>query len=69
MLTVDQIQADNCKMKRFICERTDGTRIVLADGVEGGPAWADLYPIWDDDGECDLLIETNEPEWVGLREV
>jgi hypothetical protein len=68
-MTVDQIQADCRRMKRFICERIslDGIRIVLADG-EDGPAWADLLPVWDD-GDCDLLIETNEPEWAGLRVV
>lgn len=65
----DQIDADNRKMKRFIAERLppDGTRIVLADGPDG-EAWADLFPNWDD-GDCDLHIETNAPEWVGLREV
>jgi excisionase family DNA binding protein len=64
------VAADNRRMKRFICGRIpqDGTRIVLADG-EDGPAWADLLPVWDDDGDCDLLIGTNEPEWANLREV
>ena len=68
-MTVNQIQADIRRMKRFICERVpeDG-RIVLADGDEG-PAWADLLPVWDEDGDCDLHIETNEPEFVNLREV
>jgi len=70
MMTVDQVQADRRRMKKFVAERISpaGTRIVLADGEEGGPAWADLWPTWDD-ADCDLLIETNEPEWVDLREV
>src|ERR1051325_1987914 len=69
-LTPDQLQSDRRKMQRFICDRIppDGTRIVLAAGGDG-PAWADLIPLWDADDDCDLLLETNEPEWVGLREV
>jgi hypothetical protein len=57
-------------MKQFICERIspDGIRIVLADGEEGGPVWADLWPVWDED-DCDLVIDTNEPDGFGLREV
>jgi len=70
MLTVNQIQADTRRMERFICERISpgGTRIVLAAGGDG-PAWADLSAFWDDDGDCDLLIETNEPDAFGFREV
>lgn len=69
MLNVDRILADNRRMKNFIGERLPPdttTRIVLADGGDG-PLWADLLPIWDDDGDCDLFIETNEPDAVGLR--
>jgi excisionase family DNA binding protein len=64
------VRADNRRMKRFICERIadDGETIVLADG-EGGPAWVDLFPIRDDDSDCDLLLETNEPDWIDLRAV
>lgn len=40
---------------------------MLADGPEGGAAWAILMPTWDE--ENGLRIETNEPEWVGLAEV
>ena len=71
MLTVDQVLADNRRMKKFICERIapdTSTRIVLADGGDG-PLLADLLPSWDDDGECDLRIEANEPDAVGLRAV
>ena len=70
-MTTDQIQADIRRMERFIGERIlpDGpTRIVLADGPDG-PAWVDLFSFWDDDGECDLEIESNEPDAFGLREV
>lgn len=65
----DQIDADNRKMQRYIAQRIppEGVKIVLADGPDG-EAWADLFPSWDDD-DCDLHIETNAPEWVGLREV
>ncbi len=68
--TTEQLQSDRTKMVRFICERipADGTTVILVD--DGGePAWADLYPSWDDEGGWDLRIETNEPEWVGLKEV
>jgi hypothetical protein len=67
----EDCKADNRKMKRFIFERIpeDGIRIVLADGPEGGPAWPDLTPTWDEGSDHDLLLDTNEPEWVGLGEV
>jgi hypothetical protein len=70
-LTLEELQSDDRKMRCFICERVpaDGARIVLADGPEGGPAWADLTPVWDDEYGWDLTLETNEPEWVDLREV
>jgi hypothetical protein len=70
-LTFEEIQFDNRKMRASICEHlpADGTRLILADGPEGGPAWADLTPLWDDEFGWDLLLETNEPEWVDLREV
>jgi hypothetical protein len=70
-MTFDEIQADNSKMRSFVCEHlpADGTRIVLADGPEGGPSWADLMPIWDGQYGWGLLLETNDPEWVDLWEV
>lgn len=71
MLTLDQVLADNRRMKKFIGERIpvdSYERIVLADGSDG-PLWVDLLATWDDDGDCDLLIETNEPDWADLREV
>ena len=70
MMTLDQILADNRRMKQFIGERIppDHTRIVLADGPDG-PAWVDLMPLWGDDGDCDLIIESNEPDAFGLRDV
>lgn len=70
-LTFEEIQADNRKMRSFICEHlsADGTRIVLADGPEGGPAWADLTPIWNGAYGWDLLLETNEPLWVDVSRV
>jgi hypothetical protein len=69
MLTVEQVLADDLRMMRFIGERIRPdtlTRIVLADGSDG-PLWVDLLATWDDDGDCDLLIESNEPDAVGLR--
>lgn len=70
MLTLNRIDSDNRKMKRFIADRIspDGTRIVLADGGDG-PAWVDLTPLWDEEGECDLVMDTNEPDAIGLRDV
>lgn len=70
MLTMSQITSDNRKMKQFIGERIspDGTSIVLADGGDG-PAWVDLIPLWNEEGECDLVLDTNEPDAFGLREV
>jgi hypothetical protein len=70
MMTVDHIQADIRKMKKFVCERIppDRIRIVLADGPDG-PAWLDLTPLCDEDGECDLVIESNEPDAFRLRDV
>jgi hypothetical protein len=71
MLTVDQILADHRRMKKFICERIPADtpmRIVLAHGSDG-PLWVDLLATWDYDGDCDLLIESNEPDAVGLRAV
>jgi hypothetical protein len=65
-LTIDQIFADKARMEQFICERIPpcSTRINL-----GGGAWADLTPCWDELVGWSLLWETDEPEWVGLREV
>jgi hypothetical protein len=69
-LTCEQLGSDRIKMVRFICERipADGARVILADGNDG-PVWADLDPSWVDEGGWDLRIETNEPEWVGLKKV
>ena len=69
-MTVNQVLADNRKMERFICDRirTDRTRIVLADG-EDGPAWVDLTLFLCDDGDHELVIESNEPDAFGVREV
>jgi hypothetical protein len=68
-LTPNQFRADSRKMKAFICSKIpeEGTRIVLADGPDGA-AWADLNPVWSEAG-WDLHWQTNEPEWVGLREI
>ncbi len=68
--TTQQLQSDRSKMVRFICERipADGITVILADAVGGEPAWAGLYPSWDDEGGWDLRIETNE-QWIGLKEV
>jgi len=65
-LSIDQILADNARMREFLCQRLppDGTRIDLGDG-----AWADLTPFWDDWFGWTLHWETNEPEWVDLRMV
>jgi len=65
-LSIDQILADNARMKEFICQRIppDGTRVDLGCG-----AWADLIPCWDDRFGWTLLLETDEPEWVDLRKV
>jgi excisionase family DNA binding protein len=71
-MTVDQILADNRKMEQFICDRlrTDRTRIVLADGrPPDGPAWVDLALFLCDDGDHELVIESNEPDAFGVREV
>jgi excisionase family DNA binding protein len=65
-LTIDEILADNARMEQFVCERIppDTTRVDLGCG-----AWADLTPFWDDRFGWSLLLETDEPEWVDLREV
>jgi excisionase family DNA binding protein len=65
-LSYDQIKADKAKMEQFICERLppDTTRVDL-----GGGAWADLTPFWDDRFGWSLLLETDEPDSVGLWEV
>ena len=70
MMTLDRFLTDKRRMKKFIGARIspDGTRIVLADGPDG-PAWVDLTPLWGDDGDCDLIIESNELDAFGLREV
>lgn len=70
MMSLNQILADNRRMERFICDRirTDRTRIVLADGGDG-PAWVDLILLLGDDGDFDLVIQTNEPDAFSLRDV
>lgn len=70
MMTVNQIQADICRMEGFICDRIrkERTRIVLADGGDG-PAWVYLTLLRGDDGDCDLIIESDEPDAFGLRDV
>jgi len=40
----------------------------MADGGDG-PAWVDLTPLWGVDGDCDLIIEANEPDAFRLRDV
>lgn len=72
MRTVKQILADNHRMERFICGRlrTGRTRIVLAGGrPPDGPAWVDLTLFLSDDGDHELVIESNEPDAFGVREV
>lgn len=72
MMTVDQILADNRKMERFICDRlrTERTRIVLASGwPPDGPVWVDLTLYLCDDGDHELVIESNEPDAFGVRDV
>ena len=71
-MTLDQILADNRKMEQFICDRlrTERTRIVLSDGWRPhGPAWVDLTLLLCDDGDHELVIESNEPDAFGVREV
>jgi hypothetical protein len=72
VLTVNQILADNRKMERFISDRlgTERTRIVLSDGWRpDGPAWVDLTLFLSEDGDHELVIESNEPDAFGVREV
>jgi hypothetical protein len=65
-LSYEQIKADKARMEQFTCERipSAGTRIDFGAG-----AWADLMPFWDDRFGWELLLETDEPEWVDLKEV
>lgn len=67
MMTVNQIQSDGGKMKKFICERIppEGTRIFLPD-LSGAESGVDLIPIWEEN-EWDLLIESDDR--CGLRDV
>jgi hypothetical protein len=68
--SLEQILGDKKKMTAYVCERLqkDGMEITLADGP-GGPVWATLFSAWDDEFGWDLLIETNEPDWVRLEEI
>jgi hypothetical protein len=65
-LSYEQVHADKARMEQFICERIpdDGIRIDLGCGAR-----AELMPCWDDRFGWTLLLETDEPEWVDLREV
>src|SRR5438046_2716634 len=65
-LDIDRIKADDARMEQYICERIpdDGTKVDLGCG-----AWADLFPAWDEQYGWSLLLETDEPESVGLRAV
>ena len=69
-LSPEQYQADRRKMKAYIARLLpeEGIRIVIAEG-EGEEVWVELDPVRYDDGEWDLHWETNEPEWVDLREI
>jgi DNA modification methylase len=57
-------------MKAYIASRIpeEGCRVVVADGPEG-EVWVDLDPVRYGDGELDLHLETNCPEWAGIPEV
>jgi excisionase family DNA binding protein len=68
-ITVDQLLADRRCMKAYIAARIpkEGCRIVLAEG-EDGEAWIDLNPVRDGNGEWDVHLETNCPEWAGIPE-
>lgn len=63
--------ADRRKKAKYVCDRIsdEGMRIVLIEGTsEYPPIYADLSPVrWE--GRCDLVIETNEPDFVDLNEV
>jgi hypothetical protein len=69
-ITNDQYQSDHCRMRASIASRIpeEGCRIVLADGPEG-EVWVDLDPVQYGNGELDLHLETNCPEWAGIPEV
>jgi excisionase family DNA binding protein len=66
-LTREQWQADRRRMRTAIAKLLpeEGCRVVLADGPED-EVWADLDPVRYGDGELDLHLETNCPEWVGI---
>ena len=68
MLSNEKTSMDKQIMVSFICDRMSEDRITLADGPEG-EIWADLFPAWDDQFGWDLHFETNEPEWVNLKEI
>jgi excisionase family DNA binding protein len=69
-ITVDHLLADRRRMKAFVAMRIpeEGYRIVIADGPEG-EVWVDLNPVRHGDGEWDVHLETNCPEWAGIPEV
>jgi excisionase family DNA binding protein len=54
-------------MKAYIASRLpeEGFRVVLADGPEG-EVWVDLDPVRYGDGEWDVHLETNCPEWADI---
>jgi len=69
-LSADQVLSDRDKMIAYICRRVPQPecRVVLARG-QGGTAWADLMPLWDDELGWDLRFETNSTERVTLRQI
>lgn len=69
---IERTMADRQKKIRYVCSRIpreETTRIYLTQGGGGEDIYADLYPMIDDMGGCDLQIETNEPETGGLNDV
>jgi hypothetical protein len=65
------VVADRRKKAKYVCGRIpdEGMRIVLVEGTsEYPPIYAELSLVrWE--GRCDLVIETNEPDFVDLNEV
>src|SRR5436190_638748 len=67
--SLDHPLADRRRMLAYIASRIleEGCRTVLADGPDG-EFWVDLDPVRYGDGELDLHLDTNCPEWAGLSE-
>ena len=62
------IKQDRRKKVRCVCKRVpdEGIRIFLAFGdSDTTPTWAHITPLGDDE----LLIDTNDSEWVDFDEV